>query len=110
DFDLTFYLEGNLITSDVYDIVPVKGCVVNSNGIQRREMVFRILDETRFQLETVEKEKKSQGTYAFNDTINFLGLEMVFTIKDRGNLKRYIDTPFLLVYTAPAIVTGSYIG
>src|SRR5690606_31517043 len=41
---------------------------------------------------------------------NFLGRQMVFAIKDKENLKRYINTPFLLVYTTPTLVTGSYIG
>src|SRR5690606_32101250 len=52
DFDLIFYLQGNLITSEAYDLVPVKGSVINTDGSGRRDMIFRILDERQFQLET----------------------------------------------------------
>src|SRR5690606_29792750 len=110
DFDLIFYLQGNLITSEAYDLVPVKGSVINTDGSGRRDMIFRILDERQFQLETGEKEDRIRESFTFGDTINVLGLEMVFTVKDNSNFKRYIGTPFLLVYSPSANVAGGYVG
>src|SRR5690606_16130690 len=110
DFDVAFYLEGNFLTSEAYEFVPVKAKVLNDSTIGGRKMTFRIIDETHYELSPNNGvEEVSRQTFRFNDTIRFLDLDMVFEIKKAEEVKKYVNTPFILLYTSSSRLTGSYV-
>src|SRR5690606_12466749 len=72
DFDVSFYLEGNFLTSEAYEFIPVEAKVLNDSTVNSRKMIFEILNETSFQLTTNGTVKnESRQAFMFGDTIHF---------------------------------------
>lgn len=110
NFGVSFYQEGNFVTSEVYQTLPIEAFVVNDHGIKSRGMIFRILDRNRYKLAINPDEPDANAsTFNFNDTIQFNDLDIVFRIKEGIGLNRSKGIDYIFKYTAPSVLTGSYV-
>lgn len=109
NFGVSFYREGNILTSELYDY-PVSARVLNIEQVKSCGFNFKPLSNTNFELETIEDVQPEKATFAFNDTIFYHGVNAVFTLKHSAQLSGYINVPVMFQYMAPENLTGSYVG
>ena len=110
NFGVSFYQEGNFMTTEAYAMIPVDAHVVSDNGLSSRRLNFSLVDDDNYQLEIPGDDAPGKAaTFAFGDTIQFGGLKLVFTKKQAGNLEKYKNVPFIFQYTRPARLTSSFV-
>jgi len=106
NFGVAFYKEGNVLTTESYNL-PFKAKMIDNGGNQNVRFDFKLLGARQFQLrQRVENAKFL--TFNFNDTIRFEGLTMLFLIAE--NYGSQIEGEQLVFnYTDPKLMTGSYV-
>ncbi len=111
NFGISFFIEGNFLTTEAYGELPFSARVINSSGIAGRKFHFVILNEKQFQLfpnGDDESQTHERTTFSFGDTIVYQGLQLVFLRDERR--KQMVDKPFIFLYQSPASITGGYVG
>ncbi len=108
NFAVSFYREGNILTSEVYDI-PVSSTVLNPDFFQSKRLIFTPLNNSEFELKYDQASDESKEKFLFGDTIDYNGLRAVFNVKHREKLKNYFNQPFIFIYTSPRLLTATYI-
>lgn len=111
NFEVAFYREGNFLTSDAYDYMPVTAEVFDEGGRGARRLSFRILSEREYELSKSQTNGGGPDTqvFAFGDTIAYSGLRLHVRVKSTQDLAKYIDVPFILSYTPASKLTGTYV-
>ncbi len=111
NYDVTFFREGRLQTTDAYDYIPVTVSLVRKDPIKPGSHTFNIISGLEFTLGRygATKDEKPEK-FKFEDTISFDGNRMVFNKKNKNNDKEYSNTPFLMTISGINQVTGAYVG
>jgi capsular exopolysaccharide synthesis family protein len=110
NFDVAFYREGNVLTREAYDNLPVRAVNVAKGSKNALRFAFKTISRKEFQLETEsETVKQSIQKFSFNDTINFDGFRGVFTITDDSLFNSIIDEPLVFTYTPSRVLADRYI-
>ncbi len=110
NFEVAFYQKGNIKTSEAYDL-PVNAKLLNGNSSYGSSLIFKTLDENFYSIgsadETViNKEKKIR----FNDSVEYMG-HLFIIFKDSARcVKEITNVPYILTFSDPLDVAGSYIG
>ncbi len=110
NFGITFYKEGNILTTETYGDLPFSARVVGGNGSDVR-FYFEPVDTNTFQLYpngSTKVESKDRATFHFEDTIAYAGLKWLFHLEHKGT--GVVSEPLILVYQEPSRLTGSYVG
>jgi capsular exopolysaccharide synthesis family protein len=108
NFDVTFYQQGNFLTADAYEYLPVRTEVVDPGKHSNASFRFSVIDSEKFSLQTTAEKTDPVKTFTFNDTIRFEGLKMVVWVTDEARLNSFRNVPFILSYNAPDILAPSY--
>lgn len=109
NFGVAFYLEGNVITTEAYDL-PVTAHVINDFGKTYARFYFTMVNHNQYQLSlSNEEDSKSSRTFGFGDTISFNGISLVFDVKENRDIESYVKKNYLFSYTAPYVLTKSYV-
>lgn len=109
NFGVSFYREGNILTSELYDY-PVTVQILNTDQVKTCNFNFRVLNGAEFELESAGSVQGGKNVFAFNDTILFHGMRAVFKRKPNAELTGHINVPVIFKYFAPEYLTGSYVG
>jgi len=109
NFGVAFYTEGNVLTTEVYDI-PIDTHIINDSDVGNANFYFKYLDNNRFQLiEHDDIEKNKGAIYNFGDTISRDGLSIVFEPKPGSDQPLEVGSLYLFTYTSPNQLAGSYV-
>lgn len=109
NFGVSFYREGNFLTTEAYDYIPVEAIVLgkDANNING---VFKILDEHSFELKRSEDVRENEIIkFHYGDTVTFNGVRLIFKRKASRKLEPYQNVSFIFNYTPPLNLAGSYI-
>lgn len=109
NFDVAFYREGNVLTTEDYDI-SVQARVLANNGLNSSSFYFTPINSKQYQLARSADENGKPAVYYFGDSIEYGGLRIMFTIKRDRQDTTFFKSRYLFVYTAPYLLTGSYVG
>jgi capsular exopolysaccharide synthesis family protein len=113
NFDFTFYKEGNVKTTEVYEHFPVSVEVVETAETDYASFNFKIIGRNEFTLSERNESENSEkvlSTYRFNDTIRYNGLALIFTPKDVKALEELKDQSFIAAYTSAKTIANDYVG
>jgi capsular exopolysaccharide synthesis family protein len=81
NFDVAFYQEGNVLTTEVYDNLPVRAMPVRKRSSRRSNFLFTILNSREYQLEDAANDDDATiKKFVFGDTISFNGYHGVFDV------------------------------
>ncbi len=111
-FDVSFYREGEIMTTEYYDRnFPVKfELLPNSQKPYGQSMYFSVQDDHTFSLQYVTEDKEHSGReftkLQFNDTIHINGYSML--VKARGNLEELKGMPFVVRFNDPLALARDY--
>jgi capsular exopolysaccharide synthesis family protein len=112
NFDVSFQREGNFLTTEVYDFLPIQVEVIDQGEIQRKNFHFEVVDESHFELSEYRRngdDKINPKKFNFNDTITYDGLTLTMSSHNKAIISRYVNQPYIFSYSAPAMMTGSYV-
>ncbi|MCB0494174.1 MAG: polysaccharide biosynthesis tyrosine autokinase [Cyclobacteriaceae bacterium] len=109
NFVVSFYKEGNVLTSDVYDFVPLEAYVINENGRKSASYSFTIVDENSYTIGGRNENGSAAMTYHFNDTISYDGITLLARLKTDREYKRFYGDPFVFSYQQPNAISNQYV-
>ncbi len=110
NFDVSFFKEGNFLTSEAYGGLPFSANVINAHGQKTQKFHFEVIDTNRFQLfPNGDNSGKTTGgtTFNFGDSISYNGIEVVFSwLPDSRPIP---GESFIFLYQSPTLLTGTYV-
>ncbi|MBX2898790.1 MAG: polysaccharide biosynthesis tyrosine autokinase [Cyclobacteriaceae bacterium] len=110
NFQISFYQEGYILTSETYKNLPVKVIWCGGKQVKKGGFIFTLLDENRFKLTPSESAEVDFNSYNLNDTVSLNGFELLFSKVQGTKLKNHVGVPYILEIKDPTQVAGSYIG
>lgn len=112
NFGVTFYREGNILTSETYGDLPFKAVVLTHTDNSLPSQTFNCISETEFTLEAYQEDEQTRAAkrYRFNDTLEINGSKIMFTLPNPERLAGFINDPLIFTYTPPAELAGAYAG
>jgi len=115
NFGVSFYQEGSILTSEIYGDLPFSVDIINKDKIKTFSRLLIILNDRQYQLGPLAKNSttelsKAVHTFNFNDTIFYDGLKAVFKLNKPGVIDTVEKSHLIFSYTAPELMTGSYVG
>ena len=111
NFGVSFYQEGNVVTSEAYEYLPVEAHVVNDFDGSSGSFYFKILNDRQFQLAEISdnEEELNKKSFSFGDTISYGGLNILFDRLPSFDAN-YPQEDFIFSYTPVAYLTDGYVG
>jgi capsular exopolysaccharide synthesis family protein len=111
NFEVAFFKEGNLLTTEAYDYFPVAAKVVHSktNKPQKFRITFLSAEKVKFEPSNGVSEVAPQE-FDLKDTIDYNGLKFKILIKDKQVLRSYFEQPFIFYYTPAKDLAPGYAG
>jgi hypothetical protein len=106
NFGVTFYNEGKVLTTEIYD-PQIKATVLKNGGDHR--FYCRIINAKQYQLYS-SSESNEFLTYSFGDTVTYQGLTFIFSSRSNARATINLNQPVVFTYSDPAHLTGSYVG
>lgn len=109
NFEVSFFKEGRILTTESYENFPVKGKLIKTKkpvGSFR----FTIIDSLRFSLQVISVDDGGEKhEYRFGEVFEFGGYELMFVSTDTARLRYFFNTPYLISITTPFSLADSYI-
>lgn len=113
NYNVIFYREGNLKSTEAFNTVPVKFNVLKSEAMPYgQSFYFTILDQKTCKLEQFDEDAaaaQAEMIIPFNDSVSFNGYRFYVELLSAERALLYKDQKFLLVILDPAEVTKSYV-
>ncbi len=104
NFVVAFYKEGNVLTSDVYDFVPLEAFAINSNERKSARYTFTIVDEASYSIGEVDSK-----VFNFGDTVTYDGLTFLARLKADREYKRFLGDPFVFSFQPASAIANQYV-
>jgi uncharacterized protein involved in exopolysaccharide biosynthesis len=109
-FDVTFYREGNILTTETYEYVPIDIIPIRDSIDGPINFDFELINEDQFKVKTsTEADSDRWKVFTFGDTIRFAGFAGVFRLTDTKNLNRIRNSILIFSYTPAEEVAKRYI-
>ena len=109
NFDVAFYKEGNIKTTEAYDL-PVKVRLLVQNGSYGASLIFKVIDEKSFSIDAEDDNvKHSEKVFHFNDSIEYKGHHFTVQKAPYQSVQNIKNQPYKLTFLNPLSVTGGYV-
>ncbi|HEY9049479.1 MAG TPA: polysaccharide biosynthesis tyrosine autokinase [Ohtaekwangia sp.] len=111
-FDITFYREGDIKTTEYYDPnFPVKFHILNEGKKPYgKSLLFTVNDSKQFTLQYFSEDQESKGkefpALSFNDTLRINGFRLY--VEEIGSVSEIIGKTFIVQFTDPLSLAKSY--
>lgn len=109
NFVVSFYKEGNVLTSDVYDFVPLQAYVINKNGHNSARYTFTIIDEKSYAIGEMNKEADIASNYNFGDTVSHDGIKILVHLNKDKEYERFYGDPFVFTFQPASAIANQYV-
>ena len=106
NFDVVFYREGNILTTEIYEDLPFKMIPIREGMNRGVSFAFTVRSDKQFEVQNGGETKR----FSFNDTVNFAGYRGIVSVKDQSRVQEAIDRPYIFVYTPAALAASRYVG
>ena len=91
NFSVTFFKEGNILTTEVYGDLPFSVEIINKDTVTSFTKTLQILNEKQFQLSSGKDGTGNSTTYNFNQIITVKGVSFMIASKRPTELKKGVD-------------------
>jgi uncharacterized protein involved in exopolysaccharide biosynthesis len=110
-FQVAFYNEGNILTTENYYDMPVRGKVLfEQNGARPFSAYFQVISKDEFKIFPLEGEEITfAGTYQYGDTIK-IGASSYMFEKDGIITDAFLNQQYILRYVPSSTLASMYIG
>lgn len=110
DFDVAFYREGNILTTEAYNYLPVDVIPFRDSIESPVTFDFQALDANTFQLRNaVADDPGVWTTFTFGDTIRFEDFRGQFVVSSKKELLSIFGLTLIFTYTPAVDVATQYI-
>jgi capsular exopolysaccharide synthesis family protein len=107
NFTTSFYKEGNIKTSEIYEHVPLE--VRSSSGLPYgRTYIIRLINSHQFKIREETSTEFDQHVYSLNDSVKIGDRSLYFKLKPQNGISRYINEDLLLVFNDPLQLARAY--
>lgn len=111
NFQISFYREGYVITTEAYDYIPVKAIWCDPHSDKTGSFIFTLLDESHYTLKPLVKSDATQSiSYAIGDSITWDGFNLCISTIPGRKTEKYIGIPFIMSINDPSAIARSYAG
>lgn len=110
NFDVAFYREGNILTTEAYDYLPVDVIPMRDSIKRPVTFDFQTLDAKTFQLRnTIGNNPGEWKTFSFGDTIQFGDFRGQFMVSNKEVLISTLNLTLIFSYSPAVEVATQYI-
>lgn len=110
NFDVAFYREGNILTTEAYDYLPVEVIPLRDSIEYPVTFDFQALDANTFQLRNAIGDDVGEWKrFNFEDTIRFGDFRGRFVVSSKQELYSIFGLTLIFTYTPAVNVAGQYI-
>ncbi|MBS1542404.1 MAG: polysaccharide biosynthesis tyrosine autokinase [Bacteroidetes bacterium] len=111
NFQITFYQEGYIVTSETYGNFPVKAVACNPTDTRTGKFSFKLVDADHFEIGTYDEndEKSKPEIFKLGDSISYLNYRICISRIMGKKINPHIGVPYVLSIQNPVSVAGSYI-
>lgn len=111
NFEVTFFKEGNFLTTEAYDYYPVAAKVKKSDDGKSRKFLITFLEAGEVKLEPGTEDSELESlVFPVKDTIHYGGLTFNLIIKNRSALESFRNQTFIFYYTPAKDIAPGYAG
>lgn len=111
NFQISFYREGYVITTEAYDYMPVKATWSDPNSDKTGQFTFKLIDSKHYTLEPLgKKESIKPVVHSVGDSIYLDGYSLCINALPGRNIENYIGVPFIMSIKNPTAIAISYTG
>ncbi|CAM9995722.1 unnamed protein product, partial [Phaeothamnion confervicola] len=111
NFEVTFFKEGNFLTTEAYDYYPIMAKVTESKDKKSRKFLITILNADQLKLQPASDDSNQEGSvFNLKDTITYEGLKFTLIIKNSKALSSFYNQPFIFYYTPANAIAPGYAG
>lgn len=107
NFHITFLEQGYVVSSEVYDQLPIE-CYVISSISKPSTFIFKVVDAKRYQLALSEESFALKGEFLFDKEIEFQGIRLRVNRIQIESIDKWIGKPYRLNINPPERVAQSY--
>lgn len=109
NFDVAFYKEGNIKTTEEYDL-PIKVHLLVQNGSYGASLIFKALDENSYSIKYPDDNvRNSEKIFYFNDSVEYRGHHFIILKDPKQSIRKIKNDPLKLTFLNPQGVTGAYV-
>lgn len=106
---VAFYKEGRVITTEIYNSLPVKVSHLGVSGKTGNEYNFRLLDTTRFELSAKGGAQGATGVFLLGEKFNFDQHELLVERVPGIPFQEHLGQDYVMVLRSSLKVAGEYI-
>ena len=108
NFDVSFYSEGYLMTTESYRYVPVNARWCNPSEDRSAQFSFELINKNQYTLKTLGDDAR-EGVFNLNDSIDFEGIKLCLSKTPDQTINPFIRRPFLITIRNARYVASSYV-
>ncbi len=109
NFNIAFYNEGYILTTEAYNSLPVKVILEDPSSTREAQYIFRLASEINYSLEYVGN-PASKVEFKFGAPIAFDGMKLQINRYGEQPINDFIDVPYIFTISNPYAVAGEYVG
>lgn len=109
NFDVAFYREGYILTSEAYDGLPLSVRLIRDKPVQPAQYVFKILTPTTFSLAS-SSQRKEIGEYRLGQKVEIDNNQFIVDRIPNSSINEHINVPYLLSIEDSYNVASGYVG
>jgi capsular exopolysaccharide synthesis family protein len=109
-FDVAFFQEGYVRTSESYDVLPVRASIVSRDRpVAPVNYIFRLLNDRSYSLKQANSSNEA-AVFQMGQKISLNGNELIVERIAGRPVDGQLDVPYLMAIRDPVRVAGEYIG
>jgi capsular exopolysaccharide synthesis family protein len=110
NFDITFYKQGNILTTEAYDDIPVEAFADREKSSKASKFLFTPLNSSEYELEPIEGEEGlSRKRFMFGDTIIYGDFTGILNVRNDIELNTILGESLFFHYTPATNITDGYV-
>jgi capsular exopolysaccharide synthesis family protein len=110
NFDVAFYREGNVLTTEAYGDLPIEAKAVRAEAKVGTTFTFTTINEETFRLQLNDEDSQlPSAEFNFNDTISYASFKGVFILKHPPEISTILNQPLIFTYTPSSILADKYV-
>lgn len=108
NLDVTFYQEGYVRTSELYNVLPFEAKVLEERAVQPGRFTVKLSDPNTIIIEKTGSQKSASYKCTLGDTITIGGNRMKFTRVFGRSADSFVGTTYLMAVRDPFICATEY--
>lgn len=110
-FTTSFFLEGRVITTEIYNGIPVKVTTLKTLPKAGNRYYFLILNDNQFSIRRADSNDKKEGAvFSFGQSFTFDKRELLISREPERSIQDNLNITYVMVLRTPLQVAAEYVG